>query len=120
MQALLCAVARALTKFGIAMAAKRPMRATTIMISTSVKPALRMFLICFIFILFVFLFYAAEQCGRRVDMMTTFVHLIACCNRLTLLAVYANKLLWQHRVMRGHYKVRAGRSGAYIRCHVRH
>src|SRR5579859_4010723 len=47
-QAFACEVARALTKFGIAIAAKRPMMATTIMISTSVKPALRVFLICFI------------------------------------------------------------------------
>src|ERR1700739_4322000 len=53
MQALACEVARAFTKFGIAIAANRPMMATTIMISTSVKPALRMFL--FVFIVFVLL-----------------------------------------------------------------
>src|ERR1700744_3788551 len=41
MQVFLRAVSRALMKFGIAIAAKRPMIATTIMISTSVKPALR-------------------------------------------------------------------------------
>jgi hypothetical protein len=45
MQAFICAVVRACTKFGIAMAANRPMMATTIMISTSVKPALREVLI---------------------------------------------------------------------------
>ena len=39
MQAFCCEVARALTKFGIAIAASKPMMATTIMISTSVKPA---------------------------------------------------------------------------------
>src|ERR1043165_6454395 len=41
MQAFFCAVVRARTKFGIAIAARRPMMATTIMISTSVKPLLR-------------------------------------------------------------------------------
>jgi hypothetical protein len=41
MQVFLRAVSRALMKFGIAIAANRPMMATTIMISTSVKPALR-------------------------------------------------------------------------------
>src|SRR6201996_8345 len=50
MQALACEVARAFTKFGIAMAASKPMMATTIMISTRVKPALRMFLFVFIFL----------------------------------------------------------------------
>src|SRR5579862_4050471 len=52
MQALACEVARAFTKFGIAIAARRPIIATTIMISTSVKPALRLFLVCFIFFFF--------------------------------------------------------------------
>jgi len=42
MQAFCCAVVRARTKLGIAIAANRPMMATTIMISTSVKPDLRM------------------------------------------------------------------------------
>src|ERR1039457_2054459 len=41
MQAFICDVVRALTKFGIAIAANRPMMATTIMISTSVNPAMR-------------------------------------------------------------------------------
>src|SRR6266496_3089845 len=40
MQAFCCAVVRALTKLGIAIAANRPMMATTIMISTRVKPDL--------------------------------------------------------------------------------
>src|ERR1700744_5641192 len=40
MHAFCCAVVRACTKLGIAIAAKRPMMATTIMISISVKPAL--------------------------------------------------------------------------------
>src|SRR5260370_38060130 len=39
MQAFCWAVVRARTKFGMAMAANRPMMATTIMISTSVKPS---------------------------------------------------------------------------------
>src|ERR1035437_3650278 len=58
MQALACEVARALTKFGIAMAARRPIMATTIMISTRVKPALRRFLV--VFILFFLSFFG---CG---------------------------------------------------------
>ena len=41
MQAFCCAVVRACTKLGMAMAANRPMMATTIMISIRVKPALR-------------------------------------------------------------------------------
>ena len=40
MQALCCDVERAFTKLGMAIAAKRPMIATTIMISTRVKPDL--------------------------------------------------------------------------------
>jgi hypothetical protein len=41
MQAFFWLAARAFTKLGIAIAARRPMIATTIMISTSVKPDLR-------------------------------------------------------------------------------
>ena len=41
MQAFIWAVVRARTKLGMAMAANRPMMATTIMISTRVKPVLR-------------------------------------------------------------------------------
>src|SRR3989442_555985 len=40
------AFSRAFTKFGIAIAASSPMMATTIMISTSVKPAFLFVLIC--------------------------------------------------------------------------
>src|SRR5580704_984360 len=49
MQAFICEVVRARTKLGIAIAARRPMMATTIIISTSVKPCLRdlMFFILF-------------------------------------------------------------------------
>jgi hypothetical protein len=50
MQEFFWAVARAFTKFGMAIAASRPMMATTIMISTSVKPALLFFCV-FIFAL---------------------------------------------------------------------
>src|SRR5690349_2449962 len=51
MQVFFWAELRAFTKFGMAMAASRPMMATTIMISTSVKPALRVVVvfICFVF-----------------------------------------------------------------------
>jgi hypothetical protein len=53
MQAFLWAVLRARTKFGMAIAASRPMIATTIMISTSVKPALReVFVFMFVFFLY--------------------------------------------------------------------
>src|SRR5437773_1684712 len=41
MHAFFCEVVRALMKLGIAIAANRPIMATTIMISTSVKPLLR-------------------------------------------------------------------------------
>src|SRR5262249_16434520 len=41
MQAFFCAVVLALMKLGIAIAAKRPIIATTIMISTNVNPLLR-------------------------------------------------------------------------------
>jgi hypothetical protein len=45
-------VARARMKFGMAIAASRPMMATTIMISTNVNPALRAVLFVFMFVLF--------------------------------------------------------------------
>src|SRR5664280_3931982 len=70
MQALACEVARAFTKLGMAMAAKRPIMATTIMISTNVKPALRMVLVFFIFY-FSFLLMRRERGHRRVTMITT-------------------------------------------------
>ena len=47
MQALVWDVCRARTKLGIAIAASKPMMATTIMISTSVKPDLRFVLSAF-------------------------------------------------------------------------
>src|ERR1700677_400567 len=77
-QALVWEVWRARTKLGIAMAASKPMMATTIMISTSVKPDLR-----FVLSVFICIFYnVAEQSGRRVIYDNIFVHLIACCNRV--------------------------------------
>src|ERR1700683_5438886 len=73
MQALACDVARARMKLGIAIAANRPMMATTIMISTNVKPALREVLVVFI-VLIVFLFLLRrERYNRRVTMITIFV-----------------------------------------------
>lgn len=65
MQALACDVARAFTKFGIAIAANTPMMATTIMISTRVKPALWMRLFVFICLLSV---RAVEHSVRRVNL----------------------------------------------------
>src|SRR5262245_11642800 len=58
MQAFFCAVVRAFTKLGMAIAARRPMIATTIMISTSVKPALRLVLLMFM------LFYVRREQDR--------------------------------------------------------
>src|SRR5580704_10753765 len=75
MQALACEVARAFTKFGIAIAAKRPMMATTIMISTSVKPALRSFFVAFIFLSF-FLFTCGVNGVTGGLYNYIFVHLI--------------------------------------------
>ena len=66
MQAFCWDVVRALTKLGIAMAANRPMMATTIMISTRVNPALRDVLFVFIFLIFV---CAVELSVRRVIIM---------------------------------------------------
>src|SRR5438093_13402656 len=67
------AVSRAFTKFGIAIAANNPMMATTIIISTRVKPAVLFVLIC---ITLTFCFSAArrEQRKRRVIIITSFVH----------------------------------------------
>src|ERR1043166_1375842 len=69
MQALACEVVRALTKLGIAMAARRPMMATTIMISTSVKPALFEVLIFIPFVVITFLFIRGERSDKRVTMI---------------------------------------------------
>src|SRR6516165_9842368 len=73
MQALACEVVRAFTKLGMAMAANRPMMATTIMISTRVKPALREVLIV-ILALLTFLFMRREPRSGRVNTITALVH----------------------------------------------
>ena len=54
MQALVCEVCRARTKFGIAIAANNPMMATTIIISTKVNaPTVRGLFVCMcVFILY--------------------------------------------------------------------
>src|SRR5580692_9522688 len=68
MQAFCCEVARAFTKLGMAMAASKPIMATTIMISTRVKPALRD---CFILFMFqLSLCQRSERRNRRVIMIT--------------------------------------------------
>src|SRR6266571_1283287 len=54
MQAFFCEVVRARMKLGMAIAANRPIMATTIMISTNVKPDLRevlIFILCIVFLL---------------------------------------------------------------------
>src|SRR5882672_3258391 len=71
MQAFICEVVRALMKLGMAIAANRPIMATTIMISTNVKPDLRevlMFILCLSFCL------RRERSNGRVSIITTFVH----------------------------------------------
>src|SRR5215470_6483607 len=74
-QAFCCEVVRALTKLGIAIAASKPMIATTIMISTRVKPD---FFEVLIFILFVnyFLFFArgVNVAAGGLLIITFFVH----------------------------------------------
>src|ERR1039457_629998 len=63
MQAFFCDCVRARTKLGIAIAARRAMMATTIIISTSVKPDAREVL--FFILAFVFLFRGvnSQQAG---------------------------------------------------------
>src|SRR5258708_31943084 len=74
MQAFVCEVVRALMKLGIAIAARRPIMATTIMISTNVKPDLREFLM-FILLLFVSLFCGVnEAAGGLVFFRLSFTH----------------------------------------------
>ena len=63
MQAFICAVVRAFTKLGIAIEANRPIMATTIMISTSVKPPWRAVLF---FITCVFLLLRREPSNQRL------------------------------------------------------
>src|SRR5580658_2316227 len=70
MQAFCCEVARAFTKLGMAMAASKPIMATTIIISTRVKPALRDCFICFMFQLSLSLWQRSERRDRRVMMIT--------------------------------------------------
>src|ERR1043166_2508298 len=61
------ALSRAFTKFGIAIAANKPMMATTIMISTRVKPAFLFVLICISDLsVVVYLNARREQRKRRV------------------------------------------------------
>src|SRR5437016_11141636 len=61
------ALSRAFTKFGIAIAASNPMIATTIMISTSVKPAVLIVLICISNLSVYSDRMRREQGKRRVD-----------------------------------------------------
>src|SRR5258708_10360892 len=79
MHALVCAFVRALTKLGIAMAAKRPMMATTIMISTRVKPDLRLVLICILLIAFCCCLLRREQRKRPVIMIASVCSRISFC-----------------------------------------
>src|SRR4051812_47962561 len=67
-QVLACDVARALIKLGIAIAANRPMMATTIMISTNVKPGLPRFLV--VFMVYWFLYLRREPATGGLCMMT--------------------------------------------------
>src|SRR6266699_3974800 len=76
MQALACEVLRALTKLGIAIAARRPMMATTIMISTSVKLALREVLIFICFSNFLRFSCGVNTATGGLFIITVGVHLL--------------------------------------------
>src|SRR6266851_664377 len=65
-------------KLGIAIAANRPIMATTIMISTSVKPLLREVLVC---IFLVFLLSRREHSSKRIIIITISVHVLLVANR---------------------------------------
>src|SRR5205085_8721951 len=80
MQAFIWAVVRALMKLGIAMAANRPIMATTIMISTRVKPRLRGVLT---FIFWTFRFgYGVNTATSGLYMITDSVHELLVANRV--------------------------------------
>ena len=81
MQAFICEVVRARTKFGIAIAASNPMIATTIMISTRVKPDFFDVLIL-ILALFAFLFLRREPAAGGLE-RSLLCSLIARCDRIT-------------------------------------
>src|ERR1022692_2193509 len=66
-QAFFCDCVRARTKLGIAIAASKPMMATTIMISTNVKPDLWDVLF---FILFFLFCSRRERSNRRICIIT--------------------------------------------------
>src|SRR5215468_813061 len=81
MQAFCCDVVRAFTKLGIAIAANRPIMATTIMISTSVNPPLRdvpLFILAFLWL-------RREQSSRRLFINTS---LFTNCQLLTVVPPY--------------------------------
>src|ERR1035437_5466169 len=83
MQAFFCDCVRARTKLGIAIAARRPMMATTIMISTSVKPDLREVLFFILAYVFMSRGVNSQQAGYYDY---GYCSLIACCNRTSLQA----------------------------------
>src|SRR2546428_14191196 len=75
MQEFFCAVVLALMKLGIAMAANRPIMATTIMISTRVNPPLR---VVFLFILnFSFYYGVNTATGGLVLLRIVFTYCLS-------------------------------------------
>src|SRR5262245_25464838 len=78
MQALVCEVWRARTKLGMAIAASKPMMATTIMISTRVKPALLEVLIFIFYLAFRFSFSGVNLGNRRFITKYMFVRFTYC------------------------------------------
>jgi len=84
-QAFCCEVVRAFTKLGIAIAANKPIMATTIMISTKVKP--RVFAgVLFIFsFCFFFLLARREHAKERVILELKFTH----CSSATVFRILA-------------------------------
>src|SRR5438094_5880540 len=72
-------LSRALSALGVDIPANNPMMATTIMISRSVKPLLRLAFICII--RFSFLCYQREPCRRRLLLTNMGVHELPSTNR---------------------------------------
>src|SRR6266571_9342643 len=89
MQAFICEVVRALMKLGIAIAARRPMMATTIMISTNVKPDLREVLM-FILVVCLSVCGVNEAAGGLVLFRLPFTH---CLRRPRCIASNLNAML---------------------------
>src|SRR5260370_8321954 len=83
MQAFCCDVVRAFTKLGIAIAANNPIMATTIMISTRVKPDFLDALIFILPLLFAFVSRGVNKATGWLFFNAFFSHGISCRNRVS-------------------------------------